>query len=123
MAGDIGNGRPDGFDEEMLRELAGLMGPDGIAAALDTFDADLRQGLSGLEAALAVRDGDALRRHAHRVKGLLMQFGAMAAGADAAAVESAHGDAAFESCPRLLASAPAAASRLRAMAARLASPG
>ena len=110
----------DGFDEEMLRELAALMGPEGMAAALDTFDADLRQGIAGLEAALAARDAAALRRHAHRIRGLLMQFGALAAGAEAAAIEEAADDAALAAAPGLASRVPAAASHLRVLAARFA---
>ena len=90
MAGGDETTRGDGFDEGMLRELADLIGPDGIAAALDTFDADLRQGVAGLEAALAARDAAALRRHAHRVRGLVMQFGAIAAGGRAAVRTLGH---------------------------------
>lgn len=123
MAGGIAMAREDGFDDEMLRELAALMGPEGIAAALDTFDADLGQGLSGLEAALAARDAGAVRRHAHRVRGLLMQFGASAAGAQAAAVEAAGDEDALARCAGLVAHAAAAAARVRVLALRFASPG
>jgi HPt (histidine-containing phosphotransfer) domain-containing protein len=115
--------RADGFDDGMLRELADLIGPDGIAAALDTFDADLRQGVAGLESALAAQDAAALRRHAHRVRGLLMQFGAIAAGGRAAAIESAPDGEALAACPGLVAAMPGVAARLRAMAARLAAQG
>ena len=123
MAGDHDTMHGDGFDEGMLRELVDLIGPEGIAAALDTFDADLAQGVSGLEGALAARDAAALRRHAHRVRGLLMQFGALAVGAKAAAIEAAPDDVALAACPDLLARMPGVGARLRAMAARLAMPG
>ena len=123
MAGGDETTRGDGFDEGMLRELADLIGPDGIAAALDTFDADLRQGVAGLEAALAARDAAALRRHAHRGRGLLMQFGAIAAGGRAAVIEAAPDDEAFAACPGLLAAMPGIAARLRATAARIAASG
>lgn len=123
MAGGDETTRGDEFDDGMLRELADLIGPDGMAAALDTFDADLRQGVAGLEAALAARDAAALRRQAHRVRGLLMQFGAIAAGTRAATIEAAPDEEAFAACPGLLAAMPGVAARLRAMAARLAAPG
>jgi len=123
MAGDDETEPSDGFDEDMLRELAELVGPDGMEAALDTFEADLKQGVAGLEAALAARDAAALRRHAHRVRGLLSQFGAVAAGARAAAIEVAPDNDAFAACPGLVACAPGIPARLRAMAARLAAPG
>lgn len=123
MAGDDETIRGDGFDGEMLGELADLIGQEGLAAALDTFDADLRQGIAGLEAAIAGRDAAALRRHAHRVRGLLMQFGAIAAGGRAATIEAAPDEEAFAACPGLLAAMPGVAARLRAMAARLAATG
>ena len=123
MAGGDETTRDDEFDDGMLRELAELIGPDGMAAALDTFDADLRQGVAGLEAALGARDAAALRRQAHRVRGLLMQFGAIASGSRAAAIEAAPDDEAFAACPGLLAAMPGVGARLRAMAARLAAQG
>jgi HPt (histidine-containing phosphotransfer) domain-containing protein len=107
----------------MLRELADLIGPDRVAAALDNFDADLRQGVAGLEASLAARDVAALRRHAHRVRGLLMQFGAVSAGGRAEAIESAPDEEALAACPGLLAAMPGIAARLRATAARIAASG
>jgi HPt (histidine-containing phosphotransfer) domain-containing protein len=123
MAGGDEITRGDGFDEDMLRELADLIGPDRVAAALDNLDADLRQGVAGLEASLAARDVAALRRHAHRVRGLLMQFGAVSAGGRAEAIESAPDEEALAACPGLLAAMPGIAARLRAMAARIAASG
>ncbi|MBW8905966.1 MAG: response regulator [Betaproteobacteria bacterium] len=64
----------DGIDRARLQALVG--GPEGMPELLGQLEAAARDDIASLEAALAVADGKALRRAAHRIKGSALTVGA-----------------------------------------------
>ncbi|MFO0292952.1 MAG: Hpt domain-containing protein [Rhodospirillales bacterium] len=99
-------------DEDMLGELVELMGRDAFAAALSSFAADLGESADALRAATAASDASAVRRHAHRAKGILAQFGASGAAVLALDVETAPDDRVFQAAAAFAAAIPAAVRRI-----------
>lgn len=99
-------------DESMLNELIELMGPEAFATAFASFAEDLGQSAAALRAAAAALDAPAVRRHAHRAKGILAQFGASGAAARAFAVETAPETHLFPAAEELAALIPHAVRRI-----------
>lgn len=99
-------------DESMLSELIDLMGREAFAAALASFAEDLGGAATALRAATAASDIAAVRRHAHRAKGILAQFGASGAAARASAVETAPDAHVFQAAEDLAALIPQAVRRI-----------
>jgi HPt (histidine-containing phosphotransfer) domain-containing protein len=106
-------------DEAILAELVDLMGPDIFADAFATFTADLDGSLGAMRAAIATQDADAIRRQAHRIKGLLSQFGATGAAAIAQQVETAVAGPIFAQAESLAAIMPATIAEMRRISAML----
>lgn len=106
-------------DEAILAELIDLMGPDIFADAFATFTADLDGSLGAMRAAIATQDADAIRRQAHRIKGLLSQFGATGAAAIAQQVETAVAGPIFAQAESLAAIMPATIAEMRRISAML----
>lgn len=106
-------------DEAILAELVDLMGPDIFADAFATFTADLDGSLGAMRAAIATQDADAIRRQAHRIKGLLSQFGATGAAAIAQQVETAVAGPIFTQAESLAAIMPATIAEMRRISAML----
>lgn len=78
------------IDRSILAELLEIMGAEAFDTALASFDADLQTSRAALQSAAAGGDMAALRRTAHRIKGILSQFGAPGAAALAHEAEVAH---------------------------------
>lgn len=72
-------------DVELLEELLECLGADDFTAALDNFESDVASAMGNL---LEASDDLATSRAAHRLKGLLGQFGANSATELAARVEA-----------------------------------
>jgi HPt (histidine-containing phosphotransfer) domain-containing protein len=108
------------IDRSILAELFEIMGPDAFGAALASFDADLETSRAALETAAAAGDMAALRRTAHRIKGILSQCGAPGAAALAHEAEVAQDRELPHLATRLGATLPAAMAEVRRAAAGLA---
>jgi HPt (histidine-containing phosphotransfer) domain-containing protein len=93
------------------------LGGDQIGGAIDAFGRDVDAASAQLQAAHALGDAHAIRRHAHRLKGLFAQFGAREAAGFASAVESDESDAVCRSAAALLELAPGAVAAVRAAVA------
>ena len=72
-----------------LNDLALALGSEGFAAAIGHFETDLRSTVSRLEQALSRQDSVETRKAAHRIKGLLLQFGVPALASRLAQLEAA----------------------------------
>ena len=72
-----------------LVELAEALGTESFAAAVNHFARDMRGSVERLELALARQDRDETRKSAHRIKGLLLQFGVPGLARRVAALEAA----------------------------------
>jgi signal transduction histidine kinase/HPt (histidine-containing phosphotransfer) domain-containing protein/FixJ family two-component response regulator len=77
------------IDLPALNELAEALGPDGFLAAVNHFERDANSTLERLAELSAANDRAGLRKAAHRLKGLFLQFGAPSAARVAAEAESA----------------------------------
>ena len=106
-----------GIDLATLQDLVDSLGGDQIGAAIDAFGRDVDAASAQLQAAHALGDAHAIRRHAHRLKGLFAQFGAREAAGFASAVESDESDAVCRSAAALLELAPGAVAAVRAAVA------
>jgi signal transduction histidine kinase/DNA-binding response OmpR family regulator len=106
----------DTVDEAALRQLSQDLGPDGMAATLAQFELDARAGLERLRASAAADDGDQVRKTAHRLKGLFLQFGASAAARHAAELERAPGGPQAQAAQQLIELGPAAIAAVRTAA-------
>lgn len=106
-------------DEAILVELIDLMGPDLFADAFATFTADLDNSLAAMSAASAAQDAEAVRRQAHRIKGLLSQFGATGAAAIAQHVEVAPTGPIFAQARSLAGIVPGTIAEMRRISAML----
>lgn len=115
---DAGGGNLE-TDEGILAELVDLMGPDIFADAFATFTADLDGSLDVMRSAIVAKDADAVRRQAHRIKGLLSQFGATGAAAIAQEVETAQAGPIFARADTLAAIVPATIVEMRRISAML----
>jgi HPt (histidine-containing phosphotransfer) domain-containing protein len=104
-------------DEGILAELIDLMGPDIFADAFATFTMDIDGSVAAMRAAIAATDADAVRRQAHRIKGLLSQFGATGAAAIAQKVEIAPSGPIFAQAKALAAIIPATIGEMRRISA------
>lgn len=111
------------IDETMLGELVELMGPEAFEGAFASFVTDLGESLRAVEAASAATDEAAIRRHAHRIKGILSQFGVPGGAAFAFSIETASGPALFERASRLATLVPSAIEEVRRMASMISSRG
>ncbi len=76
------------IDQPALTELAEALGSDGFLAAVNHFERDANSTLERLAELSAVNDRAGLRKAAHRLKGLFLQFGAPSAARVAAEAES-----------------------------------
>ena len=75
-------------DQPALTELAEALGSDGFLAAVKHFERDANSTLERLAELSAANDRAGLRKAAHRLKGLFLQFGAPSAARVAAEAES-----------------------------------
>ncbi|HEY1077094.1 MAG TPA: Hpt domain-containing protein [Fontimonas sp.] len=80
-----------GFDRAIWDELLDLFGRDGVAEMLVTLQQDLPQQRQRLAAALPAEDRVAIRRIAHSLRGVALQFGAASLAADFGTLEVAAG--------------------------------
>jgi len=108
------------IDRSILAELLEIMGAEAFDTALASFDADLQTSRAALQSAAAGGDMAALRRTAHRIKGILSQFGAPGAAALAHEAEVAHERELPELAARLGANLPTVMAEVRKAAASLA---
>ncbi len=76
------------IDQPALTELAEALGSDGFLAAVNHFERDANSTLERLAELSAANDRAGLRKAAHRLKGLFLQFGAPSAARVAAEAES-----------------------------------
>ncbi len=76
------------IDQPALTELAEALGSDGFLAAVNHFERDANSALERLAELSAANDRAGLRKAAHRLKGLFLQFGAPSAARVAAEAES-----------------------------------
>ena len=76
------------IDQPALTELAEALGSDGFLAAVNHFERDANSTLERLPELSAANDRAGLRKAAHRLKGLFLQFGAPSAARVAAEAES-----------------------------------
>lgn len=76
------------IDQPALTELAEALGSDGFLAAVNHFERDSNSTLERLAELIASNDRVGLRKAAHRLKGLFLQFGAPGAARVAAEAES-----------------------------------
>ena len=76
------------IDEPALTELVEALGSNGFIAALNHFERDARSTLEQLKELTEAGDHAGLRKAAHRLKGLFLQFGAPEAGRLAAEAET-----------------------------------
>jgi HPt (histidine-containing phosphotransfer) domain-containing protein len=88
------------IDRARLEKLVG--GTEGIGELLGELEASVRSDIAALEAALAARDGAAVRRVAHRVRGSALTMGAARLAAAAARLEEAPDTLASSEAVRLL---------------------
>lgn len=89
-------------DEAALRQLSDDLGPEAMAAALAQFESDTRAFLEQLRSSAAADDGEQVRKTAHRLKGLFLQFGASAAAMHSAELEQAPGGLQKKAVQRLI---------------------
>ncbi len=75
------------IDRARIQELVG--GPEGLAVVLAGVEDSARADIGVLQAALHARDGEAVRRAAHRIKGSALNLGAKRLAAAATRVEGA----------------------------------
>lgn len=111
------------IDRSILAELFEIMGAEAFDTALASFDADLAASRDVLQSAAAAGDIAALRRAAHRIKGILSQFGAPGAAALAHEAEVARAEDLPELAARLGANLPTVMSEVRKATASLAAGG
>jgi CheY-like chemotaxis protein/HPt (histidine-containing phosphotransfer) domain-containing protein len=89
-------------DEAALRQLSDDLGPEAMATALAQFEFDARAFLERLRLSAAADDGEQMRKTAHRLKGLFLQFGASAAARHSAELEQAPGGPQAKAVQRLI---------------------
>lgn len=83
---------PVTVDEIYLTELAEALGPENMAASVRAFARDLNETADIMRTHLAAGDASGVRRSAHRMKGLLMQFGVSELAQLAAKLEANESD-------------------------------
>jgi HPt (histidine-containing phosphotransfer) domain-containing protein len=109
------------IDQAILAELVEIMGPETFGAAFASFVADLDASRRAMDVAAATGDLAAIRRNAHRIKGILSQFGVPGAAAFAHQVETAEETALRDLGERLCALLPGAIGEVRRVADMLVS--
>lgn len=121
MAPAARQGAADGnmVDEAALRQLSDDLGPEAMAAALAQFEFDARAFLERLRSSADADDGEHVRKTAHRLKGLFLQFGASAAARRSAELEQAPGGLQAEATQRLIELGPRAIEAVRAAASEM----
>jgi HPt (histidine-containing phosphotransfer) domain-containing protein len=72
----MGTFTDEDFDPATWDELLELFGRDGVAEMLGALQGDLPQQRQKLDAALAAQDRGAIKRIAHSLRGVALQFGA-----------------------------------------------
>lgn len=93
---------PVTIDEVHLKELAEAVGREGIAASVRAFARDLNVTADKMRTQLAAGDASGVRQSAHRMKGLLSQFGASELAQLAAKLEATAADDMCAASARLL---------------------
>ncbi len=85
----MGTSTQENFDPAIWDELLELFGRDGVAEMLDTLERDLPQQQQKLDTALAAQDRGAIKRIAHSLRGVALQFGATALAEHCGSIEHA----------------------------------
>jgi len=98
---------PVTIDEVFLTEMAEILGPQDMAATVRAFARDLSETAGKMRAQLREGDASGVRRSAHRMKGLLSQFGASESAHLAAKLEAHEADEMGANAARLLDCVPA----------------
>jgi PAS domain S-box-containing protein len=109
----------DTVDEPVLRQLSADLGHEPMAAAIAQFESDAQAFLKQLRASAAANDDNSLRRTAHQMKGLFLQFGAVAAAQHAALLEQAPDVSRALAAQRLIDLGPGAIAAVRTVAAQM----
>lgn len=71
----MGTSAHEDFDRATWDELLQLFGRDGVAEMIEALQRDLPQQGQRLDAALRAQDRGAIRRIAHSLRGVALQFG------------------------------------------------
>ena len=85
----MGTIKDEGLDPAMWDELLQLFGREGVAEMLRAVQGDLPQQRQRLDAALRAQDRDAIKRIAHSLRGVALQFGAQSLAAHCDGIERA----------------------------------
>lgn len=85
----MGPSTQESFDPATWDELLQLFGRDGVAEMLDALEGDLPRQRQQLDAALLAQDRAAIKRIAHSLRGVALQFGAEGLAEHCSAVERA----------------------------------
>lgn len=99
---------PVSVDEVHLTELAEALGPENMAASVRAFARDLNVTADKMRTQLAAGEASGVRHSAHRMKGLLSQFGASELAQLAAKLEANGSDEMRAASTRLLDCVPMA---------------
>lgn len=110
----------DEIDTGLLAELVELIGIENLDGALQVFARDVVTITQTLATAAGAADADGVRRQAHRMRGLCMQFGAVGMATLAGAIENDKSDQVLQSAALLIERAPAGVEATRAAVGRLA---
>lgn len=99
---------PVSVDEVHLKELAEALGPENMAASVRAFARDLNVTADKMRTQLAAGEASGVRHSAHRMKGLLSQFGANELAHLAANIEASESGEISGAAAQLLVYVPAA---------------
>jgi len=98
---------PVTIDEVFLAEMAAALSPQDMAATVRTFARDLNETAVKMRTQLRAGEASGVRGSAHRMKGLLLQFGASEPAHLAAKLEAHEADEMGATAARLLDCVPA----------------
>lgn len=96
------------IDQVEFMEMAAALGPEGMHASVKAFVRDLNETAGRMKLQVMAGDGPAVRRLAHRMKGLLAQFGATELARVAERLEAGEPEATAGDAAQLLDCVPAA---------------
>jgi hypothetical protein len=110
------------IDYSLLVELVELIGIESLGDAMQVFARDVGKIAEAMAAAANSGDADEVRRQAHRMRGLGMQFGALGLAQIAGELERDTSSQVLQSARLLIDCAPQAVAATCLAADRLAAP-